>query len=55
YVIYPMSYEALMGRANLQPREWVFVLAAAGGVSVSTIQIAKGAWRTATERSFTPK
>lgn len=63
---YPTSYEALVGRAKLQPGEWiserldglargffmanyncidewVLVLAAAGGVGIAAIQIAKGA------------
>ncbi|KAI0293889.1 NAD-P-binding protein [Multifurca ochricompacta] len=41
YVTYPTSYEALVGRAKLQPGEWVLILAAAGGVGIAAIQIAK--------------
>ncbi|KAH9981893.1 NAD-P-binding protein [Russula compacta] len=41
YVTYPTSYEALVGRAKLQPGEWVLVLAAAGGVGIAATQIAK--------------
>ncbi|KAI0259110.1 NAD-P-binding protein [Gloeopeniophorella convolvens] len=41
YVTYPTSYEALVGRAKLQAGEWVLVLAAAGGVGIAAIQIAK--------------
>jgi len=36
------SYEALVGCAKLQTGEWVLVLAAAGGVGIAAIQIAKG-------------
>jgi len=35
------SYEALVGCAKLQTGEWVLVLAAAGGVGIAAIQIAK--------------
>lgn len=38
---YPTSYEGLVGRANAQPGEWVLVLAAAGGVGLAAVQIAK--------------
>jgi NADPH:quinone reductase-like Zn-dependent oxidoreductase len=42
FVTWPTSYEALVGRANLKPGEWVLVLASAGGVGISAVQIAKG-------------
>ncbi|KAA1467255.1 alcohol dehydrogenase [Dentipellis sp. KUC8613] len=41
YMTYPTSYEALVGRAKLQPGEWVLVLAAAGGVGLCAVQLAK--------------
>ncbi|KAK2463267.1 hypothetical protein APHAL10511_004922 [Amanita phalloides] len=41
FVTWPTSYEALVGRAKLQPGEWVLVTAAAGGVGIPAIQIAK--------------
>ncbi|KAL1413593.1 hypothetical protein Q8F55_001368 [Vanrija albida] len=41
YLTYPTSYEGLVGRANAQPGEWVLVLAAAGGVGLAAVQIAK--------------
>ncbi|KAF8739812.1 NAD-P-binding protein, partial [Rhizoctonia solani] len=36
-----LSYEALVGRAQLQPGEWCLVHAAAGGVGLAAVQIAK--------------
>ncbi|KAJ6499270.1 NAD(P)-binding protein [Mycena sanguinolenta] len=42
YVTWPTSLEALVGRANLQPGEWVLVTAAAGGVGLAAVQLAKG-------------
>ena len=41
YVAYPTSYEALVGRANAKKGETVLVHAAAGGVGVAAVQIAK--------------
>ncbi|KIY73036.1 NAD(P)-binding protein [Cylindrobasidium torrendii FP15055 ss-10] len=41
YVTWPTSYEALVGRGQLQAGEWVLVTAAAGGVGVAAVQIAK--------------
>lgn len=41
FVTYPTSYEALVGRAALKPGEWVLVHAAAGGVGLAAVQIAK--------------
>lgn len=41
YVAYPTSYEALVGRARAQAGEVVLVHAAAGGVGVAAVQIAK--------------
>jgi NADPH:quinone reductase len=41
YVTYPTSYEALVGRAQVQRGEWVLVHAAAGGVGLAAVQIAK--------------
>jgi NADPH:quinone reductase-like Zn-dependent oxidoreductase len=42
YVAYPTSYEALVGRAQAKAGEWVLIHAAAGGVGVAAVQIAKG-------------
>ncbi|KAJ7924845.1 hypothetical protein B0H13DRAFT_1162516 [Mycena leptocephala] len=42
FVTWPTSYEALVGRANLQAGEWVLVTAAAGGVGIAAVQLAKG-------------
>ncbi|EJT50863.1 alcohol dehydrogenase [Trichosporon asahii var. asahii CBS 2479] len=41
YVAYPTSYEALVGRAHAKKGETVLVHAAAGGVGVAAVQIAK--------------
>ena len=41
FVTAPTSYGALVTRAKIQPGEWVLVHAAAGGVSLSAIQVAK--------------
>ncbi|PPQ98630.1 hypothetical protein CVT24_003963 [Panaeolus cyanescens] len=41
YVTWPTSYEALVGRAELKKGEWVLVTAAAGGVGIAAVQIAK--------------
>lgn len=41
---YPTSYEALVGRAQTKAGEWVLVHAAAGGVGMAAVQIAKGAY-----------
>ncbi|KAI5453706.1 hypothetical protein NCC49_005524 [Naganishia albida] len=41
YVTYPTSYEALVGRAQTKAGEWVLVHAAAGGVGMAAVQIAK--------------
>ncbi|BEI90006.1 uncharacterized protein CcaverHIS019_0300760 [Cutaneotrichosporon cavernicola] len=42
YVAYPTSYEAIVGRGRAKPGEWVLVHAAAGGVGIAAVQIAKG-------------
>ncbi|ETW84421.1 quinone oxidoreductase 12 [Heterobasidion irregulare TC 32-1] len=41
FVTWPTSYEALVGRAQLKPGEWVLVTAAAGGVGIAAVQLAK--------------
>ncbi|KAG9098466.1 hypothetical protein FS749_003752 [Ceratobasidium sp. UAMH 11750] len=44
FVTWPTSYEALVGRAQLQPGEWClgkYLHAAAGGVGLAAVQIAK--------------
>ncbi|KAF9584136.1 hypothetical protein BGW38_007460 [Lunasporangiospora selenospora] len=41
FITYPTSYAALAVRAKLQPSEWCLVHAAAGGVGLSAVQIAK--------------
>jgi len=41
YVTWPTSYEALVGRAELKPGEWVLVTASAGGVGIAACQLAK--------------
>lgn len=41
YVTYPTSYAALVLRAKLQPGEICLVHAAAGGVGIAAVQIAK--------------
>ncbi|KAG8953518.1 hypothetical protein FRC04_002360 [Tulasnella sp. 424] len=40
-ITWPTSYEALVGRAQTQPGEWVLIHAAAGGVGLIAVQIAK--------------
>ena len=42
FVTAPTSYGGLVHRANVQPGDWVLVHAAAGGVGLSAVQIAKG-------------
>ncbi|KAF7376173.1 hypothetical protein MSAN_00032400 [Mycena sanguinolenta] len=42
FVTWPTSFEALVHRAQLQPGEWVLVTAAAGGVGLAAVQLAKG-------------
>ncbi|KAF8970739.1 hypothetical protein BGZ46_010414 [Entomortierella lignicola] len=41
YVTYPTSYAALKERANLKKGEWCLIHAAAGGVGLCAVQIAK--------------
>ncbi|KAJ9296942.1 hypothetical protein DTO271G3_4703 [Paecilomyces variotii] len=41
FVTAPTSYGALVHRANVQPGDWVLVHAAAGGVGLAAVQIAK--------------
>jgi len=41
YITYPTSYAALVTRAQLQKDEWCLVHAAAGGVGLCAVQIAK--------------
>jgi len=41
FVTWPTSYEALVGRAELKPGEWVLVHAGAGGVGLAAVQLAK--------------
>ncbi|RPB20813.1 NAD(P)-binding protein [Terfezia boudieri ATCC MYA-4762] len=41
YVTAPTSYAALVTRAKILPGEWILVHAAAGGVGLSAIQVAK--------------
>ncbi|GAA5853673.1 hypothetical protein JCM8547_007408 [Rhodosporidiobolus lusitaniae] len=41
YVTYPTSYAGLVNRARTQEGEWVLVHAAAGGVGLAAVQIAK--------------
>ncbi|KAG8932890.1 hypothetical protein FRC02_000400 [Tulasnella sp. 418] len=40
-ITWPTSYEGLVGRAELKAAEWVLVHAAAGGVGLVAVQIAK--------------
>lgn len=41
FVTAPTSYAALVQRAKLQPGEWVLIHAAAGGIGLAAVQIAK--------------
>lgn len=41
FITWPTNYEGLVGRARLQKGEWVLVIAAAGGIGMSAVQIAK--------------
>ncbi|KIY48074.1 alcohol dehydrogenase [Fistulina hepatica ATCC 64428] len=41
HTTWPTSYEALVSCARVQPGEWVLVAAAAGGVGIPAVQIAK--------------
>ncbi|KFX97125.1 hypothetical protein V490_02950, partial [Pseudogymnoascus sp. VKM F-3557] len=41
FVTAPTGYGALVTRANVQPGEWVLVHAAAGGVGLAAVQVAK--------------
>lgn len=40
-ITWPTSYEALVGHAELKPGEWLLVLASAGGVGTSAVQLGK--------------
>ncbi|KAH8119400.1 alcohol dehydrogenase [Phellopilus nigrolimitatus] len=41
HITWPTSYEALVGRAELKAGEWILVTAAAGGVGIAAVQLAK--------------
>jgi NADPH2:quinone reductase len=41
HITWPTAYEALAGRAELKAGEWVLVTAAAGGVGIAAVQLAK--------------
>ncbi|KAH7888739.1 hypothetical protein F5I97DRAFT_1855116 [Phlebopus sp. FC_14] len=41
YLTWPTSYEALAGRADLKPGESILINAAAGGVGIAAVQLAK--------------
>ncbi|KAF9268896.1 NAD(P)-binding protein [Marasmius fiardii PR-910] len=41
YVTWPTAYEGLVGRAGMKSGEWVLVTAAAGGVGIAAVQLAK--------------
>jgi len=41
FITWPTSYEALVGRAELKPGESILVHAAAGGVGIVAVQLAK--------------
>ncbi|KAJ1723546.1 hypothetical protein LPJ53_002115 [Coemansia erecta] len=41
YITYPTSYAALKLRGRVQPGDWVLVHAAAGGVGIAAVQIAR--------------
>ncbi|GAW08547.1 alcohol dehydrogenase [Lentinula edodes] len=41
YITWPTSYEGLVGRAQMKPDEWVLITAAAGGVGIAAVQLAK--------------
>jgi NADPH2:quinone reductase len=41
FITWPTSYEALVGRAELKPGDTVLVNAAAGGVGIAAVQLAK--------------
>ncbi|KAL1696349.1 hypothetical protein GGG16DRAFT_43829 [Schizophyllum commune] len=41
FVTWPTAYEALVGRGELKAGDWVLVMAAAGGVGIAAVQLAK--------------
>lgn len=41
FITYPTSYAALVNRGNLKKGEWCLIHAAAGGVGIAAVQIAK--------------
>lgn len=41
FITAPTAYGALVHRANVQPGEWVLIHAAAGGVGLAAVQVAK--------------
>jgi len=41
FITWPTNFEGLVGRARLQEGEWVLINAAAGGIGMSAVQIAK--------------
>ena len=55
FVTAPTSYGGLVVRANVQPGEWVLVHAAAGGVGLAAVQIAKAKGATVVATAGTEK
>ncbi|BDD60510.1 hypothetical protein MPDQ_002672 [Monascus purpureus] len=55
FVTAPTSYSGLVHRANIQPGEWVLVHAAAGGVGLAAVQIAKAKGATVIATAGTKK
>jgi len=55
YITAPTSYAALVTRAKILPGEWVLVHAAAGGVGLSAVQIAKAKGATVIATAGSPE
>ncbi|KAK5130191.1 hypothetical protein LTR08_002400 [Meristemomyces frigidus] len=54
FVTWPTSYAGLVTRCNLQAGDWVLVHAAAGGVGLAAVQIAKALGATVVATAGTP-
>ncbi|OTB19056.1 hypothetical protein K445DRAFT_72663 [Daldinia sp. EC12] len=55
FITAPTSYSALVSRAGVKPGDWVLVHAAAGGVGLAAVQVAKAFGATVIATAGTPR
>ncbi|KAG4216803.1 hypothetical protein PC116_g34716, partial [Phytophthora cactorum] len=55
FITAPTSYSALVSRAGVKPGDWVLVHAAAGGVGLAAVQVAKAFGATVVATAGTPR